>query len=69
MLIRTIKSRGIRKGLTERVEKVIRETKNRVRGRVGKAVLDSERGKARLFLESDFAQLTVDRCGGGNGKN
>lgn len=37
VLVRTMRKRGIREGLTERVEELIRETKSRVRaeGKMG----------------------------------
>lgn len=68
VLCETMRRRGIREGLVERVKEVLRETKSKVRtgGETGGEFLDGKRGKIGMSIESDVIQYNDIGLGEGN---
>lgn len=61
-----MKERGVRKGLVERIEEMLRETRSRVRiGGGRRGILDGERGETGMPNEPDAVQYDIGRPRGG----
>lgn len=65
-VVEAMKERGVRKGLVERIEEVLRETRSRVRiGGGRRGILDGERSETGMPNEPDAVQYDIGRPRGG----
>lgn len=61
-VVEAMKERGVRKGLVERIEEVLRETRSRVRiGGGRRGILDGERSETGVPNEPDAVQYDIGR--------
>lgn len=64
-VVEAMKERGVRKGLVERIEEMLRETRSRVRIGEEGGILDGERGETGMPNEPDAVQYDIGRPRGG----